>query len=59
MTKFFQFIRNAGGLYNAEKLLMCGAQFVRTQNTTGVDADTQAALQKQRHYFEADFRCLA
>ncbi len=55
MTKFFQFIRNAGGLYNVEKLLECGAQFVRTHNTAGIDADTQAVLQRKSKIFRVDY----
>lgn len=43
------------GLYNEEKLLMCGAQFVRTHNTADIEADTQAALRGKSTIFEAYF----
>lgn len=55
MTKFFHHIRNIAGLYNAEKLLMCGARFVRTHNTAGIDADTQVALRRKSRMFRVDF----
>ena len=48
-------MKNRVGLYNEEKMLMCGAQFVRAHNTAGVDADTQAALRGKSTIFEADF----
>jgi hypothetical protein len=54
MTKFFQHIRKVAGLYNAEKLLMCGARFVRTHNTAGIDADTQVALRRKSRIFQVD-----
>jgi len=54
MTKFFQFIRKVAGLYNLEKLLMCGAQFARTHNTAGIDADTQAALRMKNKIFRVN-----
>jgi hypothetical protein len=55
VAKIFHFIRKVAGLYNAEKLLMCGAQFVRTHNTAGIEADTQAALRGKSTIFEVDF----
>lgn len=48
-------MKNRVGLYNEEKMLMCGAQFVRAHNTAGVDADTQAALRGKSTAFEAGF----
>ncbi|SFK84419.1 hypothetical protein SAMN05216302_101746 [Nitrosomonas aestuarii] len=54
MTKFFQFIRKVAGLYNLEKLLMCGVQFARTHNTAGIDADTQAALRMKSKIFRVN-----
>ena len=48
-------MKNIEGLYSEEKMLMCGAQFVRAHNTAGVDADTQAALRGKSTIFEADF----
>jgi|CXWL01.1.fsa_nt_gi hypothetical protein len=54
MAKFFHLIRKVAGLYNAEKLLMCGARFVRTHNTAGIDADTRAALRRKNKIFRVD-----
>ena len=54
MIKFFQFIKKVAGLYNAEKLLLCGAQFARTHNTAGIDADTQAALRMKSKIFQVN-----
>jgi len=54
-TKFLQCIRKIAGLYNAEKLLMCGAQFERTHNTAGIDADTQAALRIKSKIFQVTY----
>ena len=54
MTKFFQFIRKVADLYNVKKLLMCGAQFARTHNTAGIDADTQAALRMKSEIFQVN-----
>ncbi len=48
MTKIFHFMRKVTGLYNAEKLLMCEAQFVRAHNTAGIDADTQSRAPVKR-----------
>lgn len=42
-------------LYNEEKLLMCGAKFVRTHNTAGIEADTQAALRGKNTIFDVYF----
>ena len=33
---------------------MCGAQFVRTHNTAGIDADTQAALRMKSKIFRVN-----
>lgn len=54
MTKFFHPIRKVAGLYNAEKLLKCEARFVRTDNTAGIEADTQAALRRKNKIFRVD-----
>ena len=54
MTKFFHFTRKIAGLYNAEKLLMCGARFVRTHNTAGIDTDTQIVLRRKSKIFRVD-----
>jgi len=48
-------MKNIVGLYNEEKMLMCEAQFVRTHNTAGIEADTQAALRGKSTIFEVDF----
>ena len=53
--KSLQYMRNRVGLYNKEKMLMCGAQVVRAYNTAGVDADTQAALRSKSTVFKAGF----
>ena len=37
---------------------MCGAQFVRTHNTAGIDADTQAALRRKRKLFLVNYQVL-
>jgi len=53
-TKFLQCIRKIADLYNVKKLLMCGAQFARTHNTAGIDADTQAALRMKSEIFQVN-----
>ena len=44
-------MKNMAGLNSKEKALMCGVQFVRTHNTAGIEADTQAALRGKSTIF--------
>ena len=48
-------MKNIVGLYNEEKMLMCGAQFECAHNTANTDADTQAALRGKSNIFDVDF----
>ena len=56
--KILNFMRKVAGLYNAEKLLMCGAQFMRTHNTAGIDVDTQIAPRRRSKIFRVNYPVL-